>query len=258
MSQEVYILKNQIHFGALKFSVSKGLKLFVDRENKKVIINGREYDNVSEVDLCIRSGFIIPFIEGETNVESVAKISQKAAEKRLIKMEVEKSDLDNMSRDIDISDTKKEVREANRKNAKLEVIRENEAEESRGLKVITNNKKETVLSADSNEKVMQIVNGDDGEVVAKIPVKSSRPKGVPESTTSTLSVSNDKETLDAINGSQGTVVKTIGKSKNSKEVTTGNKLTAKRASKSSADKAKANAEARKKASEARRAKAAKE
>jgi len=208
--------------------------------------------------LGIKAGFIVPFVEGETKINSVVKIAQKAAEKKLNKLEVEKSDLDSMSKEIDISDTKKEVREANRKQEKMEVIRENEAEESRGLKVITSDKK-AITDVDSNAKVMQIINSDDGEIVATIPNKKSRPKGVPENTTSVLSVSNDKEAFDAINGEQGTVVKKIGKSDNTKEVSSGKKLTAKRGNAAKSNdaeaRAKANAEARKKASEARRAKA---
>jgi hypothetical protein len=73
---------------------------------------------------------------------------------------------------------------------------------------------------------------------------------------STTADAND--VASAINGQEGTVVAKIGKSESTKSVGTGKALVAKRASKDAADRAKANAEARKKASEARRAKQAKE
>ena len=255
MSKETYILKSNVHFGTLKFSVNKGTKIIVDRENNKTFIGDKEYDNVSEVDICIRKGFIVPFVEGETKIDSTIKTSSKFQDDNK-KLEVEKSDTDLMRKDIDISDTKKEVRDEKRK-AKMEVIHENESEEeARGLKVISNDSVQGVEV--DNQNIMQVINGDDGEIVAKIPPKNSKPKGVPDNTKSLSVGTTDADALEAINGEQGTVVKTIGKSANTKEVSSGNKLTAKKASKSSADKAKANAEARKKASEARRAKAAKE
>lgn len=250
MSKETYILKNNVHFGTLKFSVNKGAKILIDRDINKVYIRDKEYENVAEIDLCIRKGFIIPFVEGETEIDSTIKISPKAQNKK--KYEVEKSDVDNMDESIEITDSKKE--EKQNKSSKMQVIRENESEDdSRGLKVITNDAVQGVEV--DNRNIMQVINADDGEIVAKIPPKTSKPKGVPEKTQAVTVTSTSAEDLAAINGEQGTVVKTIGKSANTKEVSSGKKLTTKKASKSSADKAKANAEARKKASEARRAKA---
>lgn len=250
MSKETYILKNNVHFGTLKFSVNKGAKIIIDRDINKVYIRDKEYENVSEIDMCIRKGFIIPFVEGETDIDSTIKISPKAQNKK--KYEVEKSDVDSMNESIEISDFKKEEQPV--KESKMQVIRENESEEdSRGLKVITNDAVQGVEV--DNKNIMQVINADDGEIVAKIPPKTSKPKGVPEKTQAVAVTSTSAEDLAAINGEQGTVVKTIGKSANTKEVSSGKKLTTKKASKSSADQAKANAEARKKASEARRAKA---
>lgn len=257
MSKEIYVLKSVVHFGSLKVSVAKGTKIFVNRDKNEVDINGVVHNNVNEVDMCVRAGFIIPFVEGETEIDNSVKISPKAEEKNKKKYTVEKSDIDKMGEEINIADTKKEVRDEQRKAKKMEVIRERESEEeSHGLKVITNDvaKKQDV---NNDKKIMEVLNSDDGIVIAKIEKKQSKPKGVPENNSAILSVSNDKEAFDAINGEQGVVVKKIGKSANTKEVSSGSKLTAKRASKSSDEKAKATAEARKKASEARRAKATK-
>lgn len=253
MSKEAYVLKSLVHFGSLKVSVSKGTVINVDRKKNTVEINGAVHNNVNEVDMCIRAGFIIPYIEGETKIDNTIKISPKAQEKNEKKYTVEKSDVDKMSKDINISNTKKEVREKNRKS-KMKVIRENEStEDVRGLKVITNELPDGT-DEKSNVKKMEVINADEGTVVAKIETKASRPKGVPENS-SVLTMSNDKEAFDAINGEQGTVVKIIGKSNNTKPVSSDKKLTAKKSSKASEAKAKATAESRKKASEARRAKA---
>jgi hypothetical protein len=253
MSKKEFILTKNVHFGTLKFSLNKGSKILIDEDNKKITIRDKEYSDVSEIELCIRKGFIIPFVEGETKIDDTIKTLEKPEENK--KMEVEKSDVDNMKKDIDISNTKKEVRDEKRK-AKMEVIREAESEDdSRGFKVIVNDNPPVIEV--NNKDIMKVINGDDGQIVAKIPVKNTKPKGVPDNT-KTISVGvSDADALEAINGEQGKIVKTIGKSANTKEVNSGTKLTTKKASKTSADKAKANAEARKKASEARRAKAQK-
>lgn len=254
MSKEIYVLKSQVHFGTLKTSVPKGAKIIIDRKKQIVEINGVEHDNISEVEMCIRAGFIIPFIEGETKIDTEIKISPKAKENKK-EYNIEKSDVDSMNKDLKISqkNTNKKAKE-NKKDNKMEVIREVEGEEARGIKVISN---DSLTKDDISDKdIMKVINGDDGEIVAKIPKKNTKPKGVPEQ--NSLVVGEQNQDVDVINGEQGTVVKSIGKSDATKSISSGKKLTAKRGSdkskKDAESKAKANAEARKKASEARRAK----
>jgi hypothetical protein len=253
MSKEVYILKSQVHFGSLKTSVPKGTKIILDREGKTVEINGAMHDNVNDIELGIKAGYVIPFVDGETKVDTTVKISPKAQEKQK-KMEVHQSDLDVMPKEIDISDTKKEVREAKRKSAKkMTVSYEKDESETRGMKVVKN---EAIgLEANTQEEILSVVNGDnDYRTVKSIAKKADSSK--PAFGLSTTADAND--VASAINGQEGTVVAKIGKSESTKSVGTGKALVAKRASKDAADRAKANAEARKKASEARRAKQAKE
>jgi len=253
MSKEVYILKSQVHFGSLKTSVPKGTKIILDREAKTVEINGAMHDNVNDIELGIRAGYVIPFVEGKTNIDTTVRISPKAQEKQR-KMEVHQSDLDVMPKEIDISDTKQEVREAKRKNAsKMTVSYEEEKSESRGLEVVKNDS--PVLKADTQEEILSVVNGDsDYRTVKSIARKADSRK--PAFGLSTTADAND--VASAINGQEGTVVAKIGKSESTKSVGTGKALVAKHASKDAAERAKANAEARKKASAARRAKQAKE
>ena len=248
MSKEKYILKNQVHFGTLKVSVPKGTVLTVDRDNKTVEISGVQHDNINEVEMCIRAGFIIPYVEGETKVDTEVKISPRAKNKK--KMVGEKSDVDSMDKELKVETAPKK---ASKKSDKIEIIRESESKEERGMKVIASDTPSRTTEV-TDKEIMEVFHSDDGEVVAKIPPKKSKPKGVPE--VQTLVSEDDKEVLNAINGKQGEVVKTIGKSSTTKEIVSGNKLVAKRSKTTPASeaKAKANAEARKKASEARRAK----
>ena len=82
MSKEVYVLKSQVHFGSLKTSVPKGTKIILDRDEKTVEINGAMHDNVNDIALGIRAGYVIPFVEGETSIDTTVKISPKAQEKQ--------------------------------------------------------------------------------------------------------------------------------------------------------------------------------
>ena len=249
MSKEVYILKSQVHFGSLKTSVPKGTKIVLDRSNRTVEINGAMHDNVSDIELGIRAGYVIPFVDGETKVDTTVKISPKAQERQK-KLEVHQSDLDVMPKEIDISDTKNEVREAKRKSAsRMTVSYEKDEPETRGMKVVKN--EATGLEANTQEEILSVVNGDSDYKTIKSIAKEA------DSKKPAFGLSNTADANDAasvINGQEGTVVAKIGKSESTKPVGTGKALVAKHASKGAADRAKANAEARKRASEARRAK----
>lgn len=255
MSNETYILTGQVHFGSLKTSVAKGTKIALDRKSKTVEINGVKRDNIAEIDLGIKAGFIIPFVEGKTSVETTEKISPKAREKRDKKMKVQQSDEDMMPRDIDISDTKKEVRDAKRKE-KMKISYEKSKEsEERGLTVVSNERPNTIYMADTDKEILKVINGDeDHRVVAEI--KSQ----VEQKPAFGLSTSTDsKETVEAVNNQEGTVVAKVGKgTADTESVNPVKTLVAKCASKGVSDKAKATAEARKAAIEARRAKTSKE
>jgi len=249
MSKETYILKSQVHFGSLKTSVPKGTKIVLDRNEKTVEINGVVHDNISDIDLGIRAGYVIPFVEGKTEIDTTVKISPKALEKNQ-KMEVHKSDMDVMPKEIDISDTKKSVRDAKRKEKMTVSYEKSEDTESRGMKVVAN---EAVgIEANTQEEILKVVNGDgDYRTVKELKAPEAKVRKAP----SLSSTDDAKDVASVINGEQGTVVKKIGKGKaDTKEVGSGKKLVAKHASKDASDKAKANAEARKKAIAARRAK----
>ncbi len=253
-SKEIYILKSTVHFGSLKTSVPKGTKIIVDRKKSTVEINGIPHDNLGEIDMGIRAKYIIPYVEGETEVDSTVKVSPKTQEKLDKKMEVHQSDQDIMPNDIDISDTKKEVRDAKRKqDRKLQVSYEKQDDsEERGLSVVSN--EATGLKADTHQEIMKVINGDDNyKTVSDIKPKTAAKKPFGLSTTEDA---NDVASM--VNG-EGTVVAKIGKGDaDTKAVGTGKSLVAKRPKSADAgEKAKAAAEARKKAIEAKRSKESK-
>ena len=248
--KEVYVLKNQVHFGSLKTSVPRGTKVELDREKKIAYFDGVEHDNVNEVDMMIRAGYIIPYVKGE-EVEPEAPKAKPEPEK----MDIRKSDQDLMSREIDISDTKSDVREKNRKAAKMQVIKEDSVDEkARGLSVVKpdSHSNATGFNADTDKEILKVVNGDDYNTVSVIPPAKEKTPGFGLSSTE-----DAKDVAAAINGQEGTVVKVIGKGEATKSVASGSKLSAKHASADSEAKAKAAAEARKAASAARKAKAKK-
>ena len=250
---EKYILNAQVHFGSLKTSVRKGTIIVVDRKNKTVEINGVPHDNISDIDLGIKAGYVIPYVEGETEVDSTIKVSKKVQELQDKKMEVHKSDMDVMPKEIDISDTKKEVRDAKRKQEreKLTVSYEKQDDtESRGLKVVAN--EATGLKADTPKEIMKVVNSDeDSQEISKI-----RPKTATRKPFGLASNEDAKDDVAAQINGEGTVVKKIGKGDaDTKSVASGRSLVAKRPkdSTASSERAKAAAEARKKSIEAKRA-----
>ena len=125
MGKEKYILNVQIHFGSLKTSVQKGSIVYWDKEKNTVEINGVNHDDVKEIEMCVKNGFIIPFVDGETKVDSTVKISPKAKEKKESKIEVHKSDLDSMKNEILVpKEDKKEQKDKTTQKKDLVVIRE--------------------------------------------------------------------------------------------------------------------------------------
>ena len=244
--KEVYVLNYQVHFGSIKTVVPKGTVVSIDRDRKVVEFNGTEHDNVGEVDMMIRAGYIAPYEKGKSS----GKKADKPKARKSRDFDVLQSDQDLVG-EIDIKSTKTENRPAGKK--KMQVIKEEKNEiTSRGIPVVKGDQDGNGVKADTSDQILAVVNGDDGRTVRKIPkveTPAKKPFGL-----STTSDSNEGLS-EIVNGEAGKVVKTIGKSESTKAVSSGRKLTAKHASAASEEKAKAAAEARKAASEKRRSSA---
>ena len=242
---ENYILVQQVHFGSIRTSVPKGTVVVVDRDSGEVRINGATHQNVNEVDICLRQGYLIPYVDGKTEVDTTVRLSPRARNLQR-KYEVQESVEDCVVENIEPA--KKKTAPISNKNGKMEVIREKNSKGLNGMDVVGNNPSAREFKEERSEK-MQILDANDLKVVATIPEKPASENSGPKLSSG---LSSD-ETASIINGMEndGRVVATIGEKKNSKVTTkstsAGKKLVVKRGDKESAARAKANAEARKKA-----------
>lgn len=175
MSKQTYVFLKQVHFGGLKFSVAKGAKfdLVESKTNRYAMLDGEKITELKEFDICIKNGFAIPFVEGETEVDSTIRIMPHKDDNNLKKMRVEKSDADEMPESIDISHTKnanvKKKKEEIAKAKRSNVAEENYIKTVRGMKVLKSNAK-TIGGAEEigSDDIASMVNGDDAKVVASI------------------------------------------------------------------------------------------
>ena len=257
---ESYILKSQIHFGSLKTSVPKGTVVRVDRDKNLAEFNDVRHEdfNLHEIDMMVKAGYIIPYVDGKTKVDTTIKVSSKAKPKK--KMEVRQSDSDMITRDIKPVAKKRARRQMDEEDmvsgtetGGIKVIREQlEDDEARGMKVIKSDEPAVTEKPVEKMRLSSEVD-DDMRVVRKIAgAKKSKPEEAVEKP-----MSETAELSAMVNGEQEQrVVKVIGKAE-TKPVDYGNKLTAKHAPSADAEaKAKAAAEARKAQSAKRRAAAA--
>ena len=198
MNKKTYVFTKQVHFGGLKFSINKGSKfdLIENKNERYVIINEEKITSLREFDLCIKSGFAIPYEEGKTEIDDTIKTMPRKTENTR-KMRVERSDEDEMPESIDISHTKnenvKKRKEETIKANRSKVANEKEIKTIRGMKVLKSSAK-TIGGAEEmgSDDIASMVNGDDAKVVASIkgaqknstvetePIKPVKPKEMSE------------------------------------------------------------------------------
>ena len=251
MAEQKYILTTKVHFGALKTSFSKGTIVVVDKERDCFTINDEKHDGLFDVNLCIKSNYLVPYVEGKTEIVDTERISPKVQERiEKGKMEVVKSNMDAMDKEIDIRHTKneyiKEQREKERSN-NITVIKEDASKESRGLRVVNNNARRAAMSirnADTDEEVLAQINGEGASSKAEITV-----------TTETKKIAANVDGAADFEEQGGTVIKKLGASKTkTKSVSGVGTLSAKHSEGKNSEAAKARAESRKKAISEKRAK----
>ena len=262
--KEKYILKNQIHFGSLKLAVPRGTVVTVDRKTGSADFNGALHEdfNMHEIDMMVKAGYMLPYNDGKTQVDTTVKVSSRVKPQK--KMEVRQSDSDMVARDIEPAPkTKKghaieedEMLEG-KKGDPIRVIREKAEEpEARGMKVIRNDAEPDEKDLNGNGTPLESVT-DDMKVVRKIAgAKTKDADGNIDVNEEKLQTAS-QDAAAANMGQDARVVKMIGKSEGTKAVNAGNKLVAKRpAGADSEAKAKAAAESRKAQAAKKRAEAA--
>ena len=148
MSEKFILTVKELHFGFIKETFGVGTVIEHDEANKRLIIDGRKFDDVRDLDILKRQAirnpdkpWIIPF--SDENLQQVLAMRPVRAEapkkpRPGENMKIVKSDSD-LTEPIDIRDTQiskrnNEAKEAARqrvKSDKLEVIRGDESVEER-------------------------------------------------------------------------------------------------------------------------------
>ena len=237
MSEQKYILTAKVHFGALKTSFSQGTIVIVDKEARTFKINDEQYDGLTDINLCLKSNYLIPYSDGDAIVKSKERISPKVQERlEKGKMEIVKSNMDAMEKQITIKSPKKATQSEESTGRDIPIIKEDASKQSRGLQVVNNDAKRVAMairSADTDAEVLAQINGE-GSSKQEITI-----------TTETKSIGKPRA-IEGMEAQEGKVIKKIGAPKSeTKSVSGARKLSAKHSDKGSAESAKALAESRK-------------
>ena len=149
--KERWILTQAMHLGFLKESFGKGTVLEFDPETKQLTVDGRRFDDYRDMDVLRNFSVKHPDrpLVVEYSDEALSEIRNSDDERPRMtgkddrkRLEVVQSDRD-LHEDIDVSDTKVSVRNAERKAARkqrvkdegLEVIRGDETAEERNARL---------------------------------------------------------------------------------------------------------------------------
>lgn len=172
---EKWIVKNGIHMGLIKYTVSTGAIIEHDIENQKLIIDGVAYSPTKDLDILKRHGYVELYNEEvKQEISKKAEKEQKAEEKRMKKlfenknvksiMPVVQSDEDMQSKEIDISYTRKQKPHKVEISNDLEVIRADETLEERVARKQSSIPKMPVVKDDS----LGSINGNSRNINAKV------------------------------------------------------------------------------------------
>ena len=151
---ERWVLKRTMHFGIIKESFLAGTEIHYIPEDRNMRINGRVYDNVTDFDILRRHNWVAPYDEEEAEeLKATAQPLQRPNEDpaKHEKMQVIKSDEDEMGDPIDIRETqianrKKESKVKQHKEAvkTMEVIRGDESPKERRDRISVEKKMKVV------------------------------------------------------------------------------------------------------------------
>jgi hypothetical protein len=159
---EKFISNRQCHFGFIKQSFTKGT--IFEKFDDYFVVNGAKYTNLQDFDIAKKANIITPFNDPESKkiqkevkkAQEKEKKEREKREKERPKMEIIKSDVDEHE-PIPIPHVKHdETDDEKKKNINMEVVREDDVEEIRGMKVIR------------HATVNEITEESQGEVVASI------------------------------------------------------------------------------------------
>lgn len=209
-----FILNKSSHFGFIRQSFTRGSVFTINFDEGYFEANGTRYSDLRDVNIAINIGMLQKFNQSEH--QKIVKDEQKKIEmenekkkqnvSKTNKMPVVKSDSDIID-PIPIPSAKKE--ENKQKSETMEVLRDDNTEEVRGMKVVRNisadNKNDGVddiidIKADksgTNSYELEDMTLDQGRVVAKIEKKETNN----EAKVVTKRINNKKVTKTAKNKS---------------------------------------------------------
>jgi len=114
--QERWLLIQSMHLGWIKESFRAGTEIVHDKENNRLIIDGREFDTTKDLTILKRNDWVVPWsdeaaaeIDGESLVHDTAEERRRTNLEKLQNrdgMKIVMSDEDEMGETIDISYTK--------------------------------------------------------------------------------------------------------------------------------------------------------
>lgn len=176
-----YVAKSQIHFGNLKYSIPKGAVVkYVQSEDKSWIqISDEKIDQLKDFKIALKVGLFQKLGSTDKKQNNVVLEVQEKKQKKIQRLPVVKSDMDEMEEVIDISHTKNLYDK--KYNSSKEKQEEVEGQNIRGLKVIRDTTSQLVEQngikmsvktvGDSNKQMLQQVNGKN---LKKIAIKKDK------------------------------------------------------------------------------------
>lgn len=160
---EKWTVLRSIHLGFVKESVSAGTVIECDRENNRLIIEGRTFDSIKDLDILCKHGWVRPFGEQASEDEQMDErplvqpsLNQNPNKKNidLLGMSIESCDQDNMPDPIDISHTKMHGQKRATKKNTMEIIRGDETAAERLDRLQAERPKMPIVKADEREMAM--------------------------------------------------------------------------------------------------------
>lgn len=175
-----YRAKSPVHFGNLKYSIPKGtiIKYVQKKDNTWIQISDEKIYQLKDFKIALKVG-LFQEIDSCNKKNRVNVEVQEKKQKKIQRLPVVKSDMDEMTQVIDISDTKNLYDK--KYNSSKETKTETEGQNIRGMKIIRDTTSQLVEQngikmsvktvGDNNKQMLQQVNGKN---LKKIAIKKDK------------------------------------------------------------------------------------
>lgn len=159
-----YVLTRQSHFGYTKQSYMGGTIITVNFDEGSYSANGATFNDLRDVSIAIRAGFLDQFSEGKKKKIDKTIKEQEERHNKIVeskkekppKMEVVRSDED-LIEPIPIKS--KEEKKEEEKSDKMEIISENSDDTARGMTVVRSQPQTDDIGESSQGTVVAVIGG---------------------------------------------------------------------------------------------------